>query len=240
MKLLLMPGMDGTGELFTPLLSHLRNDIEAVVFRYPFDPRMGYPELLTLVKQQLPEGEPYVVLGESFSGPLAIQLAASNPAGLCGVILCASFVTSPAQWFPRWAASRVSSCWFSHPFRTPLAIMFLANGAEADSRHWIRTILDQVPADILAARLRAVLRVDVRPELPNVSVPIHYLQAEHDRLVPASCLSIIQKLKPNVTFSQIAGPHLLLQTQPVEAARLICAKSLSWQGTPTNLQTHAD
>ncbi len=234
MKLLLMPGMDGTGELFTPLLSHLHSDIEAVVFRYPFDPRMGYPELLTFVKQQLPEDEPYVILGESFSGPLAIQLAATSPPGLCGVILCASFVTSPVRWVPRWAAWMVSSWWFSHPFRTPLAMIFLAKGAQAGLQPLIRTVLDQVPANILAARLREVLRVDVQSELQHVSVPIHYLQATHDRLVPESCLSIIRKLKPKVTFSQIAGPHLLLQTQPAEAARLIGTKSLSWQGTPAN------
>src|SRR4051812_16660002 len=100
-KLILMPGMDGTGELFAPLLRALGNSIETTVLRYPTDEPLGYSELLPRVRAALPASGPFVLLGESFSGPLAIMIAAEAPAGLRGVILSASFASNPIRWLPQ-------------------------------------------------------------------------------------------------------------------------------------------
>src|SRR5438477_10571709 len=99
-KLILMPGMDGTGELFAPLLRALGDSMESSVLQYPADEPLGYAELLPRVRAEIPRRAPFVLLGESFSGPLALMLAAEAPAGLRGVILCASFATSPVVWLP--------------------------------------------------------------------------------------------------------------------------------------------
>jgi pimeloyl-ACP methyl ester carboxylesterase len=92
-RLILMPGMDGTGELFAPLLHALGNSIESSVLRYPTAEPLGYSELLSRVRVELPKSDSFVLLGESFSGPLALMVAAEAPTGLRGVILCASFAT---------------------------------------------------------------------------------------------------------------------------------------------------
>src|SRR5262245_5039352 len=90
-KLILMPGMDGTGELFAPFLDALGDSIESCVLQYPTHEPLRYSELLPRVRAELPHSGSFVLLGESFSGPLALMLAAEQPAGLCGVVLCASF-----------------------------------------------------------------------------------------------------------------------------------------------------
>ena len=90
MHLILLPGMDGTGQLFGPLLRILPPGLEAAVVAYPPDRPCGYAELLPLVEAAVPDGGEFLILGESFSGPLALLLAASRPRGLRGVILCAS------------------------------------------------------------------------------------------------------------------------------------------------------
>ncbi len=36
---------------------------------------------MELVRAALPAGEPYILLGESFSGPIALALAAERPHG---------------------------------------------------------------------------------------------------------------------------------------------------------------
>ena len=95
-KLILMPGIEGTGDLFAPLVRALDNSLDTTVLRYPTDEPLGYSELLPRVRAALPASGPFVLLGESFSGPLAIMLAAEAPAGLRGVILSASFATNPA------------------------------------------------------------------------------------------------------------------------------------------------
>ena len=75
----LLPGLDGTGKLFAELVKSLDPGVSAIVVAYPRDQPMGYEELDTLVMSvlnKLPPDQRYVLLGESFSGPLAIRIAA--------------------------------------------------------------------------------------------------------------------------------------------------------------------
>ena len=94
--LVLLPGMDGTGELFAPFIAALGPEVSSVVVRYPDQPQ-GYASHEDAARAALPEGKPFVVLGESFSGPVAISIAAASPPGLCGYILCSSFVSCPSS-----------------------------------------------------------------------------------------------------------------------------------------------
>jgi hypothetical protein len=80
-KLVLLTGMDGTGDLFEPLIKALPG-IEIQVIRYPLDRSLSYPELLSLVTSSLSGSEPFALLAESFSTPIAIQLAAKRPPNL--------------------------------------------------------------------------------------------------------------------------------------------------------------
>jgi hypothetical protein len=40
-------------------------------------------------------------------------------------------------------------------------------------------------------------------------------------LVPASCLEEMRQVKPNMRVMTIAGPHLILQREPEQAAAII-------------------
>lgn len=95
--LVLLPGMDGTGDLFAPFLAAMGPECKVLCIRYPDDAAMGYVELEVLVRSQLPHDANYVVLGESFSGPIAASLSAAPPPGLMGIVLCCTFLRSPAR-----------------------------------------------------------------------------------------------------------------------------------------------
>ena len=64
--LVLLPGMDGTGELFAPLVQALNPAVSTIVVRYP-DESLDYPEHERVAVAALPTDRSYVVLGESFS-----------------------------------------------------------------------------------------------------------------------------------------------------------------------------
>ena len=89
--IVLLPGLDGTGKLFKPMMQFLPAWIKPVVVSYPEDKPYGYEDLKEIVYKAIPRECDFVILGESFSGPLAIMTAAEKPAGLLGVILCATF-----------------------------------------------------------------------------------------------------------------------------------------------------
>lgn len=220
LTLVLLPGMDGTGLLFEDFASALGRDIEVRVIAYPRTGALGYAELESHAREALPTRGEYVVLGESFSGPIAISIAASRPAGLVGVILCASFVSNPR---PRMAT-------FRHfigllPVKaTPLAILtaaLLGRFTTSPLRSALAKAMTQVSSDALRARLQAVLSVDVSAHLKTIDVPVLYLLAKHDRVVPRDALEHLVRLHPATQVEPIEAPHFLLQAAPTEAATAV-------------------
>src|SRR5215471_17973322 len=93
--LVVLPGMDGTTAPRADFVAALGPRIEPHLVAYPSDPALGYMELEALVRASLPADRPYLLLGESFSGPIAISIAASRPSHLVGLILCVTFAYNP-------------------------------------------------------------------------------------------------------------------------------------------------
>ena len=73
------------------------------------------------------------------------------------------------------------------------------------------------------ARVAAILAVDCRAQLRRIEVPMLYLRARDDRLVPASAGHAIQELRPDCEFIEIDAPHFLLQTEPKSCAAAVLA-----------------
>jgi pimeloyl-[acyl-carrier protein] methyl ester esterase len=78
--------------------------------------------------------------------------------------------------------------------------------------------LAQVEPVALRARAAAALGVDYRDRLREISVPVLYLLAKADRLIPRSALKEIQRIRADVKVVEFDAPHFLLQTRAMEAA----------------------
>jgi pimeloyl-ACP methyl ester carboxylesterase len=112
--------------------------------------------------------------------------------------------------------SRGTCCLWNRPPPAAIVKMFLTGGDSALAEATRRAIAG-VRGEIIAARISAVLRVDVTAELERLSCPVLYLQAKRDRMVGARSAMRISALKPSVTVVQVCAPHLLLQANPHEA-----------------------
>ena len=100
--LVLLPGLDGTGALFRRFVAEVE-DISALVIGYPTDEVRSVPELVSLVESRLPASGRLVLLGESFSGRVALELAARVRDRVDAVILVASLGrTRPERSWGRW------------------------------------------------------------------------------------------------------------------------------------------
>jgi pimeloyl-ACP methyl ester carboxylesterase len=214
--LVLLPGLHGTGELFGPLLRALPPDLPTHVVPYPGDRFLSYSELVTYLKSRLPKS-PFVLLAESFAGPLAMQFTAAHPGRVRGLILVASFARPPLP-----AVYRFLPLGVLIRYRPP-ALMRRLLGREPDPEllGQLTRTLAPIPAKLLAARVRAVLSTDATPALRAVTCPILYLRGTHDRLVPAKAVSVIRVHRPDTGVVDIDAPHLVLQTAPNEAANAI-------------------
>ncbi len=222
-KLILMPGMDGTGELFAPLLRTLGNSIESSVLRYPTDEPLGYSELLARVRLELPKSGSFVLLGESFSGPLALMAAAEAPAGLKGVILCATFATNPIPWFPRFALPLVRPFLFRGKPRFAQIKVLLGRYETPELRALLFKANSAVSPSVMATRGRAILAVNVLAEYKACQYPLLYLRGEHDRVVRQPVVQSLLRKRPSLQVVTLPAPHLVLQVAPEQSARAIHA-----------------
>ena len=89
--------MDGTGIELADFVAALAPELEAIVVTYPNDRPMDYAGHEVVARASLPIDRPFVLLGESYSGPIAISIAASAPPGLIGLVLCCSFARNPRR-----------------------------------------------------------------------------------------------------------------------------------------------
>jgi pimeloyl-ACP methyl ester carboxylesterase len=215
----ILPGMDGTGIELTDFVAALAPEFEAIVVTYPNDRPMDYADHEAVARTSLPIDRPFVLLGESYSGPIAISVAASAPPGLIGLVLCCSFARNPRpalSWLRRlvpFVPTRIPAavpCWFLlGRFSTPR----LENA--------IAQVLAQIAPEAVRARLTSIIDIDVTARLADVRVPMLYLRATRDRLVPPSVSQEISRTHPDAHVADVESPHLLLQTAPAIAARLL-------------------
>jgi len=220
--LVLLPGMDGTGELFKPLVATLGSQYPTRVVRYP-NASVGYAALISVARRWLPTQAPYVLLGESFSGPIAISLAAMQPPGLRGLVLCGSFARNPRPWLLSALCPLLSVRPDTMPPLSLLNYLLLGRHATKHLRSMLFSATSQVSGRAVQARFRAIRAIDVCAKLQAVKVPLLYLLAEQDRVVPQSALQTLQQLRPDMRVVSMSAPHMLLQAAPRTAANAIIA-----------------
>jgi pimeloyl-ACP methyl ester carboxylesterase len=221
--LVLLPGLEATGNLFADFVSQLPPTLKVIVGKYPTLQFLSYEQLLPLVTELVPRETPFVLVAESFSTPLAAMFAATHPPNLLGLLMCAGFVTNPARnWtiLARMLARRAvlkipPPSWFLHYF-------VMGNDPPVSLESNFRKSLQAVDAEVLAARLRAILDCDAREELRRTEIPLFYIQAECDRLVPPESFEEIQRIRPDAELVKIPdAPHLVLQREPRKCAEAV-------------------
>ena len=208
--------------MFRPLLDALPPTLPARVVAYPRDRALGYEDLLELVLDALPADGPFILLGESFSGPLALMAAARRPAGLLGVVLCATFERCPHPYVPQWFG-RLMSPWVSRLMPVFPHVKLLLGSYHGEALGLlVRETIATVAPDVFACRLRAVLKVNATADLAQCPVPLLYLRASRDCVAPFWNANRVKRVLPAATIHTIPSSHMLLQTQPqLAAARLL-------------------
>ena len=211
--------MDGTGELFAAFLEALPEEFETEVVRYPNDCRPSFTNLTQLLRFTT---SPFVLIAESFSSPLAIEWAATNPRNLKGLVICAGFATSPVRGWRRFMCARLSPiCFLVAPPAIVVKLLLVGLDAPNTLVALVRAVISSVRPKVLSARLHNVLTCDARSELSQVTVPMLFLQPTKDRLVGADRLEEMRRIRPAAAVEIIEGPHLLFQREPERTAEVV-------------------
>ena len=206
--LVLLPGLDGTGKLFNEFIRELGARWETQVIGYPTDVPLGYEDLEERVRTVLPD-RPFILLAESFSGPIGIRIAARAPPGLVGVVLCGTFAKNPFPWLG-WArplAAFLPLKSLPRWIRSPLMW-----GSMTATRAPVRAqrAIAVVSGRVVRRRIAALLGVDAAAALMRITVPVLVLYARGDRIVPVKATQVILSHLPTAQVVAIDGPAFIV------------------------------
>lgn len=218
--LVLLPGLDGTDVFFRPLLASLPEWITPHVVQFPQSGANQYSDLLGIVRGAVSQYSSFYLLGSSFSGPLALMLAATAPERVLGVILSTTFVQPPRPIYARlrfaavapmiWMirAGRRIPAWLS---REPIDQL-----RQDKTETWRR-----VSSSVVATRIRALLDVDARELLQACPHPVLCIAGSDDGVVPRQNVEEIVAVRPSVQVRMIEGRHFAMYTNPTAAVAAI-------------------
>lgn len=219
LSIAMLPGLDGTGELYAPLLEALPSHLEPLVVRYPPDPHLGLGELTAHALRTFGSLQPDIILGESFSGPIAFRLAAAPREKPPLLLLCASFLDTPRAGMLRLCSIVLPFISSVSPPRIAVRALCVGNDASDELVETVRSTIRSVPPPVLRARLELLRTL----RLP--SEPLHirsaYLLPTRDRLVSRAHVDAVSASLPGLRIVPIAGPHFLLQAKPRACAAAI-------------------
>jgi pimeloyl-ACP methyl ester carboxylesterase len=225
---ILVPGMDGTGELFYAQVPKLARRYRVATYALRDDaPSMDVlvDDLRTVVETVAPHDHRAIVIGESFGGAVTLSFAASRPHWLTAAVVLNSF-----PWFRPQVRLRLAIGALEF---IPWGAMTLVRRATAHRMHSPHT----QPADLAeflrrtAAirregyinRLRILRTYDARDRLAVIPVPMLFLAADCDRLVPAvEQARLMASRVPGAALRILEGHgHICLIAPDVDLERIL-------------------
>lgn len=211
-RLILLPGLSGGETFFEPLLAALNGCAEANIVTYPLDRVSSYEALADHIAKALPTSGDYVIVAESFGGPLAVLAASRVSHKPIGLVLAATFATNPLPLMGMILKTALPGFLASKPIPV-IEAMLLRAGDHMTALHIFEAV-SALPQDVLMSRLNAVLKCDIRKPLAALDMPILYLQGTKDKLMPAAQAILMQKMAKNLRVIKVDRPHFVLQYEP--------------------------
>lgn len=169
--------------------------------------------------KQLPK-EDFILVAESFSGPIAYEIALRKPQTIKSVIFTASFLENPRHHILFLSRFVPIKLLFALPIPDfVVKHFFLGSSADEHLINLFRQSVRKVTPSVLSYRLKAVRKLSVTQKTCDVNAI--YIQATNDKLVPDSCVEIFKKACKNLNVFRVQGTHCILQTNPLACAEII-------------------
>ena len=186
----LVPGMNGTGELFYRQVPRLERSYRVATYSLREDAesldRLA-ADLAHVVDVVAPIECRAIIVGESFGGAVALTFALSYPERVGALVILNSFPYFAPQVRLRLAIVGLAVLpWGAMPLVRHLTAFRLhsPHTHRAEVKQFIE-LTAHATRDGYINRLKLLRRFDVRDRLHDIRQPALFLAAEHDHLVPA-------------------------------------------------------
>jgi pimeloyl-ACP methyl ester carboxylesterase len=188
--LVYVPGMDGTGQLFYMQVPALARHFTVATYALrdtATDMKTLVTDLQRVVRIVAPNGEPAVLVAESFGGALAMSFTLAHPSLVRGLVVLNSFPYYQPQFRLRLALAALRI--------VPWGVMRVVRWVTASRLHSRHTHRSEIRRFLqLTARttrrgylnrLRVLTQYDIRNRLADLRAPTMFLAADQDHLIPS-------------------------------------------------------
>lgn len=186
----LVPGMNGTGELFYRQIPRLQRSYRVVTYSLRDDAKsleVLAADLAHAVDRVAPVERRAIIIGESFGGAVALTLALEYPDHVSSLVILNSFPYFAPQFRLRLAIAGLTILpWGAMSLVRHLTAFRLhsPHTHRAEVKRFIE-LTAHATRDGYINRLKLLKRFDVRDRLDDIRQPTLFLASEHDHLVPA-------------------------------------------------------
>ena len=207
----LLPGLHGSTALFDAFIALAPPWARCLPLALPTVGGQTFDELSDVILPEVRPLDGLVLLGESFSGPIAARLSARLGQKVALLVLCNPVVEmsvrvpegilasiAASAWMPAWGAS-----------------MALSGGDTSVAQAALEEIR-ALPEGILAQRLSTVYSATEEDLAPHLATPVLTILGTNDKLVAASRSRAFFSRIQDGAIAEIEGPHLIVQTRPAE------------------------
>ncbi len=188
--IVLVPGIDGTAELFYRQIPLLARHFDVVAFPLPDRPDATMEDLaddLALLVDEVGHNGA-LLLGESFGGALSLHVALRHPERVKGLVIVNSFpyLDNRLQLLAAPQLLRVLP-WGAMPLARRLTEHRIHSAhVDADDLREFRRRTRSIDRDGYIRRMQLVRGHDVRDELEQITAPTLFVAGTDDKLVPSA------------------------------------------------------
>lgn len=226
--IVLVPGMDGTGELFyrqVPLLQKSYSVATYALRDHATNMDVLADDLRSVIEHAAPQKQRAIVMGESFGGTVALSTALKYPSHVSGLVILNSFPYFAPQFRLRLAIAAVTLI--------PWGAMNLVRHATSFFMHSQHTHRDELKTflNLTARTTRAGYRnrlgilktYDVRDRLREIQCPILFLAAENDHLIPSVAQAQLMAQRASAATVRVLSGHghICLIAPDVDICRIL-------------------
>lgn len=216
MKIILLPGVDGSGILFEPFVKIFKPEAPVEVMPLTDDSDQSILHQVSIIEDAVGDEE-IILIVESYSGLLAYELARRNKIRIKQIFFFGCFLQPPSLIgkIGRFLPVRLLNI---IPTKVLAHILF-----NRWSSPELKQLLNQAIQNINFSNIKKRFKTIATVQKPSqfIDVPCVYVQATMDNLVRAHNLKAFEELCSNLQVEVVEATHMLLQTQPEAMSQLI-------------------